>query len=154
MCEVEDFSEHTSVVIEQDFYVPRSSPTWRVVKQEAVEAVDQRVEATPHQYSEYRVNRNILVGKLKHRLIKMVMEKGERLSTACAASKKPYTGHGSKFPFIHSRITSIADGNLRFKTPSVSHANYIVPAIRPRSRINATSTARIIVFVFGRRLSC
>ncbi|RED76619.1 DDE family transposase [Cohnella phaseoli] len=73
--EIENFSGQKPQLIEQDFYATvLLSNMASVMEQEAEEQL-QETKRTDHlKYTEYRINKNILVGKLRNRLIAMVLE--------------------------------------------------------------------------------
>lgn len=75
--EVENFAGRSSVVVEQDFYATTFlSNMAAVVAEDAQAEAEERLHQSSHsyQYTEYRMNRNILVGTIKTRLIKAVLE--------------------------------------------------------------------------------
>ena len=75
--EVENFSGHTPVVVAQDFYATTFLGNMAaVVEEDAEAAAQERLRNSSHsyKYEEYRVNRNLLVGTIKHRLIKALLE--------------------------------------------------------------------------------
>lgn len=75
--EIENFSGHTPVVVEQDFAATTFlSNMAAIVEEDAQAAAHERLRQSPHayKYQEYRINRNILVGTIKNRLIKAILE--------------------------------------------------------------------------------
>lgn len=77
--EVENFSGKTSVVIQQDFHASiLMSNLAAVAEQEAQDEIQEHGQRRDHKYDEYRIHRNILVGKMKDRLIAIVLEPNGR----------------------------------------------------------------------------
>ncbi len=73
--EVENFSGQTSVVIQQDFHASiLMSNLAAVAEQEAQVEIQERLNPANHKYVDYHINRNILVGKMKDRLIAIALE--------------------------------------------------------------------------------
>lgn len=77
--EVENFSGQTPVVIQQDCHASiLMSNLAAVAEQEAQAEIPERRDPDHHKYSEYRINRNVLIGKMKDRLIAMALEENGR----------------------------------------------------------------------------
>lgn len=73
--EIENFSGQTPIVLEQDFHATTLLSNMAVIAQrEAQAAAAERIQASPHKYEEYHINRNLLVGKMKDRLIRILLE--------------------------------------------------------------------------------
>ena len=73
--EIENFSGQKSQLIEQDFYATVLLSNMASVMEQKAEEQLQETKRTDHlKYTEYRINKNILVGKLRNRLIAMVLE--------------------------------------------------------------------------------
>ncbi len=65
------------MVVEQDFYATTFLSNMAAVAEEDAQAEAEerlRQSSHPYQHTEYRMNRNILVGTIKTRLIKTVLE--------------------------------------------------------------------------------
>ncbi|WP_231956207.1 IS4 family transposase [Aneurinibacillus soli] len=77
--EIENFSGEKPVLIEQDFYATVFLSTIAsIFEQEAEMEVQEKNKGKTLKYEEYRINKNILVGKLKNRLIQMILEEDAR----------------------------------------------------------------------------
>jgi hypothetical protein len=73
--EIENFSGETPVVIEQDFYATvLLSNMASLIEQDAQEEMQEKNAGKTLKYNEYKINHNILVGKLKNRLIEILLE--------------------------------------------------------------------------------
>ena len=75
--EIENFSGHTPVVVEQDFAATTFlSNLAAIVEEDAQTEANERLRQSPqtYKYREYRINRNVLVGTIKNRLIKALLE--------------------------------------------------------------------------------
>lgn len=75
--EIENFSGRTPVVIEQDFAATIFlSNLAAIVEEDAQAEADERRRQSPrtYKYQEYRINRNVLVGTMKNRLIQALLE--------------------------------------------------------------------------------
>ncbi len=73
--EIENFSGQKPQLIEQDFYATVLLSNMASVMEQKAEEQLQETKRTDHlKYTEYRINKNILVGKLRNRLIAMVLE--------------------------------------------------------------------------------
>lgn len=71
--EVENFSGETPTVIEQDFYATTLlSNMASIIEQDAQEEV--QAQNSNRKYDEYKINHNILVGKLKNKLVEVLLE--------------------------------------------------------------------------------
>jgi hypothetical protein len=76
--EVENFSGEKPLLIEQDFYATVFlSNIASISEQEAEEEMREKKRTKTLKYDEYRINKNILVGKLKNRLIEMILEEDD-----------------------------------------------------------------------------
>jgi len=76
--EIENFSAETPLLIEQDFYATiLLSNLASIFEQEAEEEMREKNRTQTLKYTEYRINKNMLVGKLKNRLIEMVLEEDD-----------------------------------------------------------------------------
>jgi len=76
--EIENFSGQKPQLIEQDFYATVLLSNMASVMEEEAEEQMQENKRTDHlKYTEYRINKNILVGKLRNRLIEMVLEEDD-----------------------------------------------------------------------------
>ncbi|MDG0814371.1 transposase [Cohnella rhizosphaerae] len=76
--EIENFSGQKPQIIEQDFYATvLLSNMASVMEQEAEEQMKESKRTEQLKYEEYRINKNILVGKLRNRLIEMVLEEDD-----------------------------------------------------------------------------
>ena len=77
--EVENFSGQTPVVIQQDFHASiLMSNRAAVAEQDAQAEIPARIDPNTHKYVDYRINRNILIGKMKDRLIAIALEEDGR----------------------------------------------------------------------------
>jgi hypothetical protein len=73
--EIQNFSGEKPLLIEQDFYATVFlSNIASIFEQEAEEELREKNQSKTLKYEEYRINKNILVGKLKNRLIEMILE--------------------------------------------------------------------------------
>ena len=73
--EVENFSGVTPTVIEQDFYATiLLSNMASLIEQDAHEEMQKKNAHKTLKYDEYKINHNILVGKLKNRLVEIILE--------------------------------------------------------------------------------
>ncbi len=75
--EIENFSGHTPVVVEQDFAATTFlSNLAAIVEEDAQAEANERLRQSPEtsKHQEYRINRNVLVGTIKNRLIKALLE--------------------------------------------------------------------------------
>lgn len=73
--EIENFSGEKPIIIEQDFYAAVFlSNIASIFEQEAEAELREKNKNKTLKYEEYRINKNILVGKLKNRLIEMILE--------------------------------------------------------------------------------
>jgi hypothetical protein len=73
--EIQNFSGEKPLLIEQDFYATVFlSNIASIFEQEAEEELREKNQSKKLKYEEYRINKNILVGKLKNRLIEMILE--------------------------------------------------------------------------------
>lgn len=71
--EIQNFSGEKPLLIEQDFYATVFlSNIASIFEQEAEEELREKNLDKTLKYAEYRINKNILVGKLKNRLIEMI----------------------------------------------------------------------------------
>ena len=72
---MENFSGQTPVVIQQDFHASiLMSNLAAVAEQDAQAEIQERLNPDNHKYVDYRINRNILIGKMKDRLIAIALE--------------------------------------------------------------------------------
>ena len=77
--EVENFSGQTPVVIQQDYHASiLMSNLAAVAEQDAQAEIQERLDPDTHKYVDYRINRNILIGKMKDRLIAIALEEDSR----------------------------------------------------------------------------
>lgn len=73
--EIENFSGETPTVIEQDFYATiLLSNIASLIEQDALEEMQKKHAHKTLKYDEYRINHNILVGKLKNHLVEIILE--------------------------------------------------------------------------------
>ena len=73
--EIENFSGETPTVIEQDFYATTLlSNMASLIEQDAQEEIQEKNVNKTLKYDEYKINHNILVGKLKNRLVEILLE--------------------------------------------------------------------------------
>jgi hypothetical protein len=73
--EIENFSGETSAVIEQDFYATvLLSNMASLIEQDAQEEIEKKSANKARKYAAYKINHNILVGKLKNRLVEILLE--------------------------------------------------------------------------------
>jgi IS4 transposase len=73
--EIENFSGETPTVIEQDFYATiLLSNMASLIQQDAHEEMQKKNAHKTLKYDEYKINHNILVGKLKNRLVEILLE--------------------------------------------------------------------------------
>lgn len=73
--EIENFSGVTPTVIEQDFYATiLLSNMASLIEQDAHEEMQKKNAHKTLKYDEYKINHNILVGKLKNRLVEILLE--------------------------------------------------------------------------------
>lgn len=73
--EIENFSGVTPIVIEQDFYATiLLSNMASLIEQDAHEEMQEKNAHKTLKYDEYKINHNILVGKLKNRLVEILLE--------------------------------------------------------------------------------
>ena len=78
MLQIQKFTGDTPLSIEQDFYATMFLANMAsLVKQEADEIITKEQEGMDLKY-EYKVNTNLLIGKLKHQLIGIILEKSTR----------------------------------------------------------------------------
>ena len=76
--EVENFSGETPTVIEQDFYATNLlSNMASLIEQDALEELQKKNANKMLKYDEYKINHNILLGKLKNRLIEIILEEDD-----------------------------------------------------------------------------
>lgn len=76
--EIENFSGQKPQLIEQDFYATVLLSNMASVFEQEAEAQMKESKRTEHlKYTEYRINKNILVGKLRNRLIEMMLEEDD-----------------------------------------------------------------------------
>ncbi len=76
-CEIENLSGLTPVVVEQDFAATTFLSNWAAIAEEDAQAeANERLRQSPqtYQYREYRINRNVLGGTIKNRLIQALLE--------------------------------------------------------------------------------
>ncbi|WAH35453.1 hypothetical protein [Alicyclobacillus dauci] len=79
--EVENFSGETPTVIEQDFYATTLlSNMASIIEQDAQEEVQDQNARRKH--DEYKINHNILVGKLKNKLVEVLLEDDDEMREA------------------------------------------------------------------------
>lgn len=79
--EIENFSGETPTAIEQDFYATTLlSNMASVIEQDALEEV--QAQNSGRKYDEYNINHNILVGKLKNKLVEIVLEDDDEKRSA------------------------------------------------------------------------
>lgn len=79
--EVENFSGETPTVIEQDFYATTLlSNMASVIEQDAEEEIQAKM--ANRKYDEYKINHNILVGKLKNKLVEVLLEDDDEVRDA------------------------------------------------------------------------
>jgi len=73
--EIENFSGVTPTVIEQDFYATiLLSNMASLIEQDAHEEMQKKNAHKTLKYDDYKINHNILVGKLKNRLVEIILE--------------------------------------------------------------------------------
>jgi hypothetical protein len=73
--EIENFSGETPLVIEQDFYATMLlSNIASLIEQDALEEMQKKNAQKKLKYAEYKINHNILVGKLKNHLVEIILE--------------------------------------------------------------------------------
>ena len=73
--EVENFSGKTPLVIAQDYHATILLANMAsVIEQDAQEEWEARRDQVQRKYAEYKINTNILVGKMKHRLMAIILE--------------------------------------------------------------------------------
>jgi hypothetical protein len=73
--QIENFSGEKPQLIEQDFYATVFlSNIASIFEQEAEAELKEKNQNKTLKYTEYRINKNILLGKLKNRLIEMMLE--------------------------------------------------------------------------------
>ena len=76
--EVENFSGQKPIIIEQDFYATvLLSNMASLIRHDAQDELQESQAFKNRKHSEYKVNNNILVGKLKDRLVKIVLEEDQ-----------------------------------------------------------------------------
>lgn len=76
--EIENFSGQKPQLIEQDFYATLLlSNMASVFEQEAEQAMQDKQRTQSMKYTEYRINKDILVGKLRNRLMVMMLEEDD-----------------------------------------------------------------------------
>lgn len=76
--EIENFSGQKPQIIEQDFYATVLLSNMASVLEQEAETQMKESKRTEHlKYTEYRINKNILVGKLRNRLIEMMLEEDD-----------------------------------------------------------------------------
>ncbi|WP_258112653.1 IS4 family transposase [Alicyclobacillus sp. SP_1] len=79
--EVENFSGETPTAIEQDFHATTLlSNMASVIEQDALEEV--QAQNSGRKYEEYKINHNILVGKLKNKLVEVILEDDDEKRSA------------------------------------------------------------------------
>lgn len=79
--EIENFSGETLTAIEQDFYATALlSNMASVIEQDALEEV--QAQKSRRKYDVYNINHNILVGKLKNKLVEIVLEDDDEKRSA------------------------------------------------------------------------
>ncbi|BAU26919.1 DDE family transposase [Aneurinibacillus soli] len=77
--EIENFSGEKPILIEQDFYATVFlSNIASIFEQEAEAELQEKNKGKTLKYEEYRINKNILIGKLRNRLIHMILEEDAR----------------------------------------------------------------------------
>jgi hypothetical protein len=77
--ETENFSGETPTVIEQDFYATTLlSNIASLIEQDAQEEMQEKNANKTLKYDEYKINHNILVGKLKNRLVEILLEENNK----------------------------------------------------------------------------
>lgn len=73
--EIENVSGETPTVIEQDFYATiLLSNIASLIEQDALEEMQKKNAHKTLKYDEYKINHNILVGKMKNRLVEIILE--------------------------------------------------------------------------------
>jgi len=76
--EIENFSGQKPQIIEQDFFATMLLSNMASVFEQEAEAQMKETERTAQlKYTEYRINKNIMVGKLRNRLIEMMLEEDD-----------------------------------------------------------------------------
>jgi hypothetical protein len=76
--EIENFSGVTTTVIEQDFYATiLLSNMASLIEQDALEEMQKKNAHKTLKYDEYKINHNILVGKLKNNLVEIILEEDD-----------------------------------------------------------------------------
>lgn len=79
--EIENFSGETPTVIEQDFHATiLLSNMASLIEQDAQEEKqeEQRKANKPLKYDEYKINHNLLVGKMKNRFVEILLEEDDQ----------------------------------------------------------------------------
>jgi IS4 transposase len=77
--EVENFSGEKPIIIEQDYYATvLLGNIASVLEQGAEEELQEKNQHKTLKYTEYRINKNILIGKLKNRLIEILLEEDDQ----------------------------------------------------------------------------
>ncbi len=81
--EIENFSGEKPLVIEQDFYATiLLSNMATLIEQDAEEELQKDDSKETRKYDEYKINMNILVGKLKNRFIEILLEENSNKKEA------------------------------------------------------------------------
>lgn len=112
--EIENFSAETPQLIEQDFYATvLVSNLASIFEQEAEKEMCEKNRTQTLKYSEYRINRNILVGKLRNRLIEMVLEEDD---------EKKDVLHAQFLEELQRNLVPVIDGRT-FKREKQSKSN-------------------------------
>ncbi|MBT2292979.1 IS4 family transposase [Paenibacillus albidus] len=112
--EIEKFSAETPQLIEQDFYATvLVSNLASIFEEEAEEEMCEKNRTQTLKYSEYRINKNILVGKLRNRLIEMVLEEDD---------EKKDVLHAQFLEELQRNIVPVFDGRT-FKREKQSKSN-------------------------------
>lgn len=118
--EIGNFSGETPVVIEQDFYVTiLLSNMASLIEQDAQAKMQEKNASKELNYNEYKSNHNILVGKLKTRLIETLLEENSekkdaifrRLFVDLERNIVPVVGGRSYNREIKNKLTNTASRN-------------------------------------------
>jgi hypothetical protein len=76
--EIENFSGERPLIIEQDFYATMLLCNMAsLMEQEATEALQQRNKGKTLKYEVYKINTNLLVGKMKNKFIEILMKEDQ-----------------------------------------------------------------------------
>lgn len=76
--EIQNISGQKPIIIDQDFYATvLLSNIASVIKQAAQEELESSASLKNRKYAEYKINNNILVGKLKNRLVMVILEEDD-----------------------------------------------------------------------------